>query len=1107
MEYSVTEMQISLGYSLDNFSDGQASSVIFTISRLLEALVSNPSIEIGQLDVCDESQQSPLSNTLDRVRSPACLHEVIMERVLEAPESEAVCAHDGSLSYGELWSLSNRLSRHIITLGVKPGTYVPFCFQKSKWSIVAILSILKAGGCCVPMDPSYPTSRLRHMVNMVDANVALTSDTNYDLLRHMVATPLNVNQSFFDDNLDIADVTPITNVKPVDAAYVIFTSGTTGEPKGSVLEHQSIHEFSLVLGPSLNINLQSRVLQFASFVFDLSIEEIVGTLSHGGCVCIPSDNDRINDLASAMEGLQVNWANLTPTVIRTLKPSDVPHLKTLVSAGEMLPDDVVKTWAPAVEMFNTYGPSECTVAATISGRIRETDRGANIGKGRSCKIWVVNPANHNLLSPVGAIGEILIEGKQVGRGYLKRPEQTAAAFITDPAWAKKGLMTRCESLVPRRMYKSGDLARFDEDGSLVYFGRKDQQIKIRGQRVELSEVEHHLSARSTVQSVAAAVPRKGYFKDRLIAVVVLSITPGFPDTEHDNSVSSTEGMDYSQLAVNQYHAGSRHLAELATSLGEILPRHMVPSLIIPIYQLPLLLSGKVNRRALDQWLATVDQETIYLLTREGNTDAVDLPSNDIESQLRDMWTQLLGLPVSRIGVKNSFFGLGGDSILAMQMSSRLREANLRVTVQEIFEHKTISKIASIMSTEVSNEESVQVQASVTSPKQVKYIQQVPQGAFGNKLQDTIVEDAFQCSSIQEDILAAQAVETQAWIAIDLFEARLEPESDPVNIDTLENAWDKVVRHHGILRTVFVPMPDGDVERHWQVVLRHVKPSITRCEMNDAEVSQLKLQSTSLEPHLPAHRLIIIRTSTRKTFISLQISHALYDAVAISILLRDFRLAYEGVTLEASPPFSSYFLATQLSLDISSDSHWKSILHGYQPDAIGINSIDDPTDGVSMRMIQADVSDHRKLYNYCQDQSVTLANLFQSVWAICLRKFSNSDDVCFGNMTSARELAGSGVSGVVGPCVNVLPCRVRFAKSMTVHDLQKGLEKDLLVTLSHQHVSSRELRRIACVEDQSRPLFETYINVRRIRHQQHDCTSALSLRNVGSYMLEAVSDRP
>ncbi|CRG90971.1 hypothetical protein PISL3812_08019 [Talaromyces islandicus] len=1077
--YSDIEATISLSYSSDYLSKGLASSLMKTIGRIVDSLLANPTIEVGQLAVCNELEQEVLSTPSDNIVQ-ICLHEIIRRQTLENPHAQAVCAYDGDFSYQKLWSLTNQLSCQLIGLGVKPNTYVPFCFEKSKWSVVAILSILKAGGCCVPLDPTYPKSRLEYMVNLVDSTIMLTSAKNVDLVQHMVPNLLVVDQAYFVAHTKDEDISPVTSVKPNDAAYIIFTSGTTGEPKASVLEHQSIEAFSQVLGNSLNVNKQSRVLQFASFVFDLSIEEILGTLIHGGCVCVPSDAERLDDLASTMERLQVNWANLTPTVLRTLVPASVPHLKTVISAGEPLGDDLIKTWAsiPGIDMFNTYGPSECTVAATITGKIRPNDSGMNIGKGRSCRIWIANPTNHHLLSPVGAVGEILIEGRQVGRGYLKSHEQTAAAFITDPAWSKTASANR-------QIYKSGDLARFNEDGSLVYLGRKDQQIKIRGQRVELTEIEYHLAAHPGVHSAAAAVPRHGCITGRLVAIVVLTTPSKLPEADEREIIIASEAV------------GSSALTDLSTSLERTLPRHMVPSLIIPILSLPLLVSGKVNRRALKQWLEDIDQEMSELLIDGYKPDAIDPPSNDVESCIRDVFSQVLRLPLSRMGVSNSFFSLGGDSILAMQISSSLREQNIKISVQDIFEQQTIAKLAAS-----AERDSI---SSVASPTRGTHLR-LDTGIcttflsiFEKQYSPSAIEDAFPCSSIQETILAAQVLEPQAWTAIVHLEVELQLGMVPVDLDMLEDAWLRVVNHHGILRTVFVPLPHDNEWGYGQVVLKFTRPSVVRREISDAEASTLDLQPTTLPPHLPAHHLTITRTFSGKTFISLQISHALYDATALSILLRDVRLAYEGATLASSAPYRVYFLNTQFLEENPTSTHWKAVLEGYQAKAIKFSETRNCPDTSSMRMVEADIGDISKIHKYCREQSTTISNLFQTVWAICLRDVARDDDICFGNMISGRELAGSQFGSVIGPCVNILPCRVRFSPTTTIHDLQKALERGLLATLSHQHCSLEKIRQHAGLEDTF--LFDTYLNVRRARNQPQDCASALSLQSVDSYMFE------
>jgi hypothetical protein len=297
----------------------------------------------------------------------------------------------------------------------------------------------------------------------------------------------------------------------------------------------------------------------------------------------------------------------------------------------------------------------------------------------------------------------------------------------------------------------------------------------------------------------------------------------------------------------------------------------------------------------------------------------------------------------------------------------------------------------------------------------------------------------------------------------------------------------------------VPVLHDNDWRYGQVVLNYTRPSVVRREISDAEASTLNLQPTTLPQHLPAHRLTITQTFSGKTFISLQISHALYDATALSILFRDVRLAYEGATLASSTPYSGYFMNTQFFEENSAVTHWKPVLEGYQAKVIKFSETSNYPDISIMRMVQADVADISKIYKYCREQSTTISNLFQTVWAICLRDIARDDDICFGNMISGRELAGSEFDSVIGPCVNILPCRVRFSPTTTVHDLQKALERDLLATLSHQYCSLEKIRQRSGLEDML--LFDTYLNVRRARHQSQDCASALSLQSVGSYMFE------
>ena len=255
------------------------------------------------------------------------------------------------------------------------------------------------------------------------------------------------------------------------------------------MEHEALSTSIHYHGAKLNLNNTSRVLQFVAFTFDISFSDIFATLSHGGCICIPSEFDRMNNLEHAINSLEVNHACLTAAVAKQLRPSELRHLKTLVIAGEAPTRDILTTWADKVCLINMYGPAECSIYCAGKRDVHRNDCPENIGVGVGALLWITDIHDHDILAPVGAIGELLIEGPLLARCYLNDEAQTKAAFIEDPAWS---IEDGSRSSQRRRLYKTGDLVHYDSDGSIVYVGRKDKQVKVRGQRVELGEVEHQL---------------------------------------------------------------------------------------------------------------------------------------------------------------------------------------------------------------------------------------------------------------------------------------------------------------------------------------------------------------------------------------------------------------------------------------------------------------------------------------------------------------------------------------------------------------------------------------------------------------------------------------
>lgn len=463
---------VDLDYWTDHLSAAQATNVASTFVRALENIVFNAKRRISTLNhiSSEHLQQFKNWNVM-----PATIEECVQHRfatwAVNQPSAPAICAHDGDFTYAELDAATDRLAHHLVKLGVGPEVFVPTCFDKSKFAVVAMLSVLKAGGAAVPLDATHPKPALQTRIQDAGAKIVLTTSARAEKFDGLVSDLVIVDASLLES------LTPITGpacttVRPHNPVFVIFTSGSTGRPKGVVLEHSAIVTSAEAHGTKIGLNQDSRMLQFASYTFDNSLEEMFTTLQRGGCVCIPSEADRVNDLAGAIARLNVNMVDLTPTVAALLDPADVPSLKRLCLGAEPLTKALIDLWSPHISVVGQYGPSE----ASINSAFKDFTNGGeatNIGKAVGCVTWVVDPDNRDRLMPIGCKGELLLEGPILSRGYLNDLEKTQAAFIMDPEWA------RAPGSTGRRFYCTGDLVQYTSDGDMMYLGRKDSQVKVR----------------------------------------------------------------------------------------------------------------------------------------------------------------------------------------------------------------------------------------------------------------------------------------------------------------------------------------------------------------------------------------------------------------------------------------------------------------------------------------------------------------------------------------------------------------------------------------------------------------------------------------------------
>jgi len=708
-----------MSYWHNRISDGQAMHIATTFTQILGEIVLFPKKRVDELDLCSDYTRDQLQkwnlNIPSRVEK--CIDESLAEHAINSPSAPAVHGWDANFSYQELNNTSTRLAHHLRAVGVGPNVKVPICFEKSTWAIVVMYAILKAGGAFVPLDPSHPISRLQGIISKTGARVMLVSPNAPELTFEEEGEVIVVSTALIDQLPNITNKV-YSDVQPEHPAYVIFTSGSTGEPKGVVVSHVALSTSSSCHGRAMGFEYNSRVLQFSSYVFDVSITEIFTTIVYGGCICVPSEEDRMSNLAQTITRMGVTWAFLTPSLVSLIEPASVPSLKTLAIGGEMLLQDIIETWANRIELINAYGPAECCVFCVTSEKLSLTSRPEEIGHPVGSVGWIVDPKDSNRLMPIGSIGELVVEGPILASGYLNMPSATASVFIDNPSW-----ISRVENMssLPRRMYKTGDLVRYDSTGTINFISRKDRQVKFHGQRIELDEIEYHLGCDARIRHGIVLAPKNG----RLAKKVVVALTlRGTSTGSKDEILQLLDGPDKI--------AGSMKIDSICMLLSEKVPHYMVPSTWLAVNEIPLLSSGKLDRKKVSRWIEEISEEDFNQSMDSGNKleDTTIMPATLIERQLQSIWSEVLNLPSEKIGLNQSFLTLGGDSISAMQVISLCRKNNFGLTVQDVLRIKTISELA-LRVTSVNL--SVYKEEEMDQPFDLSPVQQLYFESFGTSL--------------------------------------------------------------------------------------------------------------------------------------------------------------------------------------------------------------------------------------------------------------------------------------------------------------------------------------------------------------------------------------
>ncbi|HKX27100.1 MAG TPA: amino acid adenylation domain-containing protein [Blastocatellia bacterium] len=633
-------------YSRDLFEAETIRRLTNHYTNLLRAIVEKGERSISELNMLSDQESAQIIVEWNETTRPypqaLRIHELVAEQAARSPERIALIDQNQEMTYGELNRRANQMGRYLQRLGVGSEVVVGVYLERSVEMVLGLLAALKAGGCYLPLDPKYPLERVSYMLEDAGVGVVVTEQRLETRLPAFWGRTLCLDAEW-ESVREEAHGDPESGSAAENLAYVIYTSGSTGRPKGVMLTHQGLCNLVEVQREAFKLGEHSRVLQFASLSFDASVWEIFSTLIAGGSLSL-SGQERLmpgDSLLRTLREEEITVMTLPPTALAVLEPEELPHVQTVIAAGEACSAELVERWARGRRFFNAYGPTESTVCASMERCEAGGNGRPTIGRPiANTQLYILD--HHLMPAPMRVPSDLYISGVGLARGYLGRPELTAERFIPNPCAAEHG----------ERLYRTGDLGRYLPDGSVEFIGRTDAQVKVRGYRIELGEIEAVLNGHPGVTQSAVITKDDGNGGLRLLGYVV--------------------GL------------GRVTAPDLKEHLRKQLPEYMIPETMTVLETMPVTVNGKIDR---GQLLARSE-------TRQSKEGLIG-PRDVLEFQLMQIWESVLG--IQSIDVRDNFFNLGGHSLLAAGLMARIRNVVGReLPLSALFQGGTIEYLASLL---------------------------------------------------------------------------------------------------------------------------------------------------------------------------------------------------------------------------------------------------------------------------------------------------------------------------------------------------------------------------------------------------------------------------
>jgi amino acid adenylation domain-containing protein len=995
-EEDTQELRGTVIYNTDVFEARTIERLVVYLQQLFSGMVADPEQRLADLPLLTGQEQEQIlvewNDTHSDYPDWQCLHQLFEEQVQRSPENVAIISGEEQLTYRELNERANQLAHYLKKVGVGPEVLVCVCMDRSLDLMISWLGILKAGGAYVPLDPTSPQEYLAFMVEDTQAPVLLLHSSLQERFQAVSAQILCVDTAW--PQLVQEDRTnPLNQGDQHNLAYVIYTSGSTGRPKGVLVEHQSLVNLAFWHLQAFAVQSQDRATHLAGIAFDAAGWELWPYLMVGASVSLVPDAVRL-DPAQLQAWLIAQHITLSflPTPVAEMVLA-LPWPATLALRTLLIGGDTMHSYPPAglpFRVINNYGPTENTVVATSGEVLASAQRETLPSIGRpisNTQIYILDEALHP--QPVGVSGELYIGGASVARGYLKRPELTAERFVRDPFRGEPGA----------RLYKTGDLARYRADGTLEFVGRQDQQIKLRGFRVEAGEIEAAIQQHPAIQQSLVLLREDLPGEQRLVAYVVVAAN--------------------SQVAIQ----------ELRQFLQTRLPAYMLPTHLVLLDQIPLTANGKPDRRRLPE---PEEQRPMVQLSYVA-------PHTAVEELLIGIWTHLLRL--DRVGVTDNFFDLGGDSLLAMRIIARVRELfHVELSFASWFTTPTIAALG----------------------QQIETLQQIVAAGPGSlALQKIAVRPARVPLSFGQESLwiAAQLTPGFALYNIPLV-LHIQGKLD---ISILESSLNEIIRRHEIFSTIFVEVDEEatQVVRPTRPLALSLQAAGTLEKIEWEEYIARELQYPFDLERGPLLRAQVITLQEEEYILLLNLHHILFDGWSSMVLLQELAALYTAqieqrpATLAPLPlQYADYALWQRAVLrdEVLERlfSYWLPRLRSAPfPLPLPIDHPRPPLPSYrgAIHHFSLGSALTAALHDFSHQESCTLFMVLLAGVQTLLARCTNGSDIVVGTPSSSRTHPD--LEALIGYFVNMLVLRTDLSGNPTVRELLSRVREVALGAYAHQ----------------------------------------------------------